>query len=371
MQVGLKLILQAALSPLVLYVAGQEALGAYAILLQATAFLALVDFGFGSALSRYLAQASGYEDSKKRFLMIFSIGRTFYALSNLFFALLVVIFSFFIGRIFSFSTVIESQARIGLWILAGWSVLRIPFAVYGPALTATQNMAANNFINMGSNFVRIVISLGMLFWGFGLVGLMLGNVMAEAFNYILQRWYYSRRYPDEKIGWGISNWKLFKEMIAFSGGYVLVIIGGKLSLSTDNLIVGALFGGAATSVYYTTQIPTFFLVALIWKIVDNSTPGINELYGKGSIERMQTVYLRLYRYSLLCALGLAFGLIAFNRETIILWVGQQQYAGSLMNISLVLFVIASVISHINAVIMIAYGSVHFLSALCISAGVAI
>ena len=369
LQVGLALVLQAALSPLVLHIAGQETLGAYAILLQVIGYLALVDFGFGVALSRYLAQASGYEDNKKQFLIIFTTGRTFYAISNLVFALLILIFSFLIGSIFSFSTIVESQARTGLWILAGWSILRIPFAVYGPALTATQNMAANNIINMGSAVVRIMMGLGMLFLGFGLVGLMLGNVMAEAFNYIFQRWYYSRLYPEEKISWGIPNMKLFKEMLAFSGSYLLVIIGGRLSLNTDNLVVGALFGGAATSIYYTTQIPTIFLVALIWKIVDNSAPAINELYGKGNAERLKSVYLRLYRYNLLCAMGLAFGLIAFNRETITLWVGSQQYAGDLMNISLVIFVIATVISHLNAIIMVAFGTVHFLSVVCISGGV--
>lgn len=369
LEFGLRIVLQAALAPVVLHVAGQETLGAYAVLMQAIAYLLLVDLGFGVALSRYLAQAYGDEDKRKRFGDIFTTGRTFYLFSNTVFAFLAMLFSVYVGTIFSLSASVEEQARIGLWLLAAWSIIRTPLAVYGGALIATQNLAAANLITLVGNALRLFFSLGLVAVGMGLVGLMLANVLAEAFTFTAQRWYYRRLYPDDRFDWGIPDRKLFREMIGFGMGYLLVIVGGRLSLSTDNLVVGKLYGGVAASIYYTTQMPTFLLVALLWKIADNAAPAVNELYGKHAIVQLKNSYLRLLRYSLLFALGLALGLAAFNHNLITLWVGKAQYAGSLMTIALALFSIATVINHLNALIMVVYGAVRLLSVVSIVGGV--
>ena len=366
---GLRIGLQAALLPLVLRVAGQETLGAYAALMQVIGYLALVDLGFGVALSRYLAQAFGYDDQKKRFSAIFTTGRTFYLASNCVVALFAFILSIYVGNLFSLSSSVETQARIGLWILAAWGVLRTPLAVYGGALIATQHLAAANIISMVGNALRLILSLGMVLFGFDLIGLMLAGVFAEAATFSLQRWQYRKTYPGEKFGWGIPNWQLFREMLGFGIGYLLVIIGGQLTFNTDSAVVGYLYGGVATSIYYTTQMPTFLLIALIWKITDNAAPAFNELYAKKETERLQNAYYKLIKYGLILSLGLGLGLLALNRTLITLWVGEGQYAGNVMTISLALFAIGTVINHVNALVLVAYGAVRLLSIISIVGGV--
>ena len=370
LQFGLQLGLQAVLAPLVLRVTGQETLGAYAVLMQAIEYLALVDLGFGVALGRYLAQACGYEDGRRRFRDVFRTGRTFYLASNTVFGILLVGFSAYAGTLFSLSSSVEHQARIGLWILAAWSVVRTPLAVYSGALIATQNLAAANLISISGNAVRLLSALGLVMMGMGLIGLMLANVLAEVVTFVLQRWYYSRLYPDDRFGWGIPDSRLFREMIRFSAGFLLVIIGGRLALSTDALVVGKLFGGAAASVYYTTQMPTFLLVALIWKIADNAAPALNELHGRQAIVPLQRAYLRLLRYSLLLAVGLALGLLAFNRMLITLWVGEAQYAGRVMTVALALYCIGAAANHVNALVLMVHGTMRCLSIWSIAGGVA-
>jgi O-antigen/teichoic acid export membrane protein len=366
---GLRLGLQAALAPLVLHVAGQETLGAYGALMQVIGYLALVDLGFGVALSRYLAQAFGRDDQKERFREIFTTGRTFYLTSNAIVALFAFILSIYVGKLFSLSGHVEVQARIGLWILAAWSVLRTPLAVYGGALIATQNLAAANIINMVGNAFRLILSLGMVLLGFDLIGLMLANIFAEVVTFSLQRRQYKKTYPGERFGWGIPNWQLFREMLGFGIGYLLVIIGGRLSFSTDNLVVGYLYGGVATSIYYTTQIPTFLLIALIWTITDNAAPAFNELYARKETERLQNSYYKLIKYGLILSLGLGLGLLSLNRTLITLWVGGGQYAGNVMTVSLALFVIGAVINHVNALVLVAHGAVRLLSIISLVGGV--
>ncbi|MBN2183160.1 MAG: lipopolysaccharide biosynthesis protein [Sedimentisphaerales bacterium] len=369
-QFSVRIILQAALSPLVLRVAGQETLGAYSILMQVIAYLALVDLGFGVALSRYLAQAHGHDDNGRQFREVFETGRTHFLFSNAIFALLAFILSYHIGSIFSFSHTIEAQAKIGLWILASWSIIRVPFAVYGGALTATQNMAAANIINMIGNSLRLILSLCTVIAGMGLIGLMISNVIAEAVTYIIHRWYYQRIYPDENFSWGIPNWRLFGEMMKFGLGYLFVIIGGRLAFQSDNLVVGMLYGGTKTSIYYTTQMPAFILIAFIWMIADNAGPAINELYARKNVARLTNNYMRLLKYSMLLGLALASGLLIFNRNMVTLWVGSIQYAGDLMTVSLSVFAIATIINHVHAIIMVANGAVRYLSIISIIGGIA-
>lgn len=366
---GLRLGLQAALAPLVLRVAGQETLGAYGALMQVIGYLALVDLGFGVALSRYLAQAFGYDDQKERFGKIFTTGRTFYLASNCVVALFAFILSIYVGNLFSLSSSVEMQARIGLRVLAVWSVLRTPLAVYGGALIATQNLAAANIINMVGNVFRLILSLGMVLLGFDLIGLILAGVFAEAVTFSLQWRQHRKIYPTEKFGWGIPNWRLFREMLGFGIGYLLVIIGGRLAFNTDNLVVGYLYGGVATSIYYTTQMPTFLLIALIWKITDNAGPAFNELYAKKEMERLRNAYYKLIKYGLIPSLGLGLGLLVCNRILITLWVGEGQYAGNLMTVSLALFAVGTVINHVNALVLVAYGAVRLLSIISIAGGV--
>lgn len=369
LQCGLRIGLQAVLAPLVLHVAGQETLGAYSILMQVIGYLALVDLGFGVALSRYMAQAFGYDDRKERFGEIFTTGRTFYLASNTVVAFFAFILSTCVGSLFSLSGSVEAQARVGLWVLAVWSILRTPLAVYGGALIATQNLAAANIISMVGNTLRLILSLGMVLLGFDLIGLMLSGVFAEAVTGLLQRWQYRKTYPGEEFGWGTPNWQLFREMLGFGIGYLLVTIGVLLTFSTDNLVVGYLFGGVTTSIYYTTQIPTFLLIALIWKVTDNAAPAFNELYARKDMERLRNAYYKLIKYGLIFSIGLGLGLLILNRTLITLWVGESQYAGDMMTISLALFAVGVVINHVNGTVLVAYGAVRLLSVISIVGGV--
>jgi O-antigen/teichoic acid export membrane protein len=83
LQYGLQIILQAALVPLVLHIAGKEMLGAYAILMQAISYLALADLGFSVAANRFLAQAHGLDDGGLRFRQVMGTARTFAFFSNI------------------------------------------------------------------------------------------------------------------------------------------------------------------------------------------------------------------------------------------------------------------------------------------------
>jgi len=245
--------------------------------------------------------------------------------------------------------------------LAVWTIIRTPLALYNHGLMATQNMAAANIIAIIGNMIRLILSLLLVYTGFALVGLIAANILAEGLTFAMQFKYFKSKYPDFLFGWKVSNIKLFKEIFTFGLGYWGVNIAMVLSLGSDSIIVGNLYGAAAASVFYTTKMPAFTLYQVIFRLSDNAAPATNELMAQGNFKAVKSAYLKILRYSLLLALPLAIGIIGFNESFISAWVGAAQYAGNIMSLAIAAFVLTQVVNHINAMITLAAGDIRYWS----------
>jgi len=358
LQYGVFIILQLLLAPLILKVAGQEVLGSYSIIMQIIGYGILIDLGFSVALSRFLAQSYGAKDNGSTFCEIFSIGRVFLLITNLIFAALIALVALNIDDIIVASEIMLSEARSALYFLAIWTIVRTPIALYNHGLMATQNMAVANIIAAVGNASRLLLSLLLIYSGFGLIGLIAANIFSEALTFVAQMLYFKRKYASYSFGWRVKDNKRFKEIFSFGVKYWGVNFAVVLFLGSDSIIVGNLYGASAASVFYTTKIPAFLLFQFIFRLSDNAAPAANEVFAQGKYEALRSAYLKILRYSLLCAVPLAIGVVGFNETVISAWVGGGQYAGNIMSLALAFFVITQVINHINAMITLAAGNMR-------------
>jgi len=360
-----QIVLQGLLAPIVLKLAGRETLGAYAVLIQTLAYLALVDFGLSFSLERYLAQATALDDGGKRFRHLFTTTRTFYLLTNAAFAALVIIASFHVGHIFHFSPLIERQARLAMWVIAAWAVLRTPLMGYNIAMIATQDMAAANIFASIVGLSRALVALIAVASGFGLVGLMLAASIAEGIGTLIYRRRFRRRNPQRIPSWGLPQPGLLREMLTFGGFVFIANIGGMLAFNSGNMLVGYLFGATMASVFYTTQMPTIMGNNIALRLGDSAAPAINEVYGRGDRGSLIGIYTRVYRWNILLSSLLALGVLLFNRDLVNCWVGPQQYGGRLMTVCLAAFVMMIALEHVNVLFAVAFGWVKALSVLAV------
>ena len=362
------MLLQVLLAPVVLKFAGQEVLGAYSYLMQAIAWAALTDLGLGVAISRNLAQAHVSDDNRTRFSQILTTGRTFYLGSNLVMATLIFAMGLKVDSMMHLSADVAVQAQNSLMILAVWVVCRTPLTLFDSALYATQQMATVNLVVAMTTIVRLGLALLFVSMGTALVGMIVAFVISEALALILCRLIFQRQYTGCRFGWGIPNGPLFREMFAFGLTCFLMGVASRLSANTDSLIVGTFLGSAAVSVYYTSQMPGALLSGLIWRLADNASPAMNELHATGQNIRLISVYLGLFRYSLLVSTLVALGICAFNKAVVLLWVGEKQYAGLLFSMLVGAFVVSQVINHLNAITMVVYGRLRGMTIVCIITG---
>jgi O-antigen/teichoic acid export membrane protein len=357
-QIGVLLILQAVLAPVVLNVAGQEILGAYTIVMQIIGYGLVLDFGLGVALSRYLSQSFSAGDKSEKFTHIFNIGRYFILVSNALMFIFIMLLAFNIDSLIIGSPEIIADARIGLYLLSAWTITKIPLVLYGYGLLASQNMATINIIGLMSSISRLGLSLYFVYNGFGLIGLVAANVISEFVGLVLQKYYFNKLYPKLSLQWRLPNIPLLKELFAFGLTYWAVNISNVLTVGSDSIIVGHLFGAAAAAIFYTTKIPSFLIIQVIYKISDNAGPAVNELLAQRNFTALRAAYLNILRYSLLLAIPISIGIITFNKSVITAWVGTNQFAGSVMSFALAGFVLTQVINHINAMVTLAIGNMR-------------
>jgi len=369
LQYGTQMLLQLFLAPLVLRLAGQESLGAYALLMQVVGYLAMTDLGFSVTLNRYLAQANGRDDAGRGFRDVLSTARSFLLCSNILFAVLTLFLSLKAGILFSLSPEVALQARQGLTIMAIWAVARTPWTVYGIGLNATQNLVASNFIGIIGNTARLIFSLGLVFTGAGLAGLILANVLAEVLSTFLAARKFYRLYPLQRPIWGFPDKALFREMLRFSGQALLINVAWRLVYYTDNIVVGSLYGAAAVSIYYSTQMPTTIGFNILNRVSDNVAPAINELYARGDDAKVRETFLMLHRLNILFVLPLVGGLVLLNGRLIALWVGSGQYAGELMTAALAAFAFLITVSHVSNTFVFASGKIRNYSMIAVLEGV--
>ena len=368
-QYASQILVQALLAPVVLHLAGREALGAYAAIMQTLSFLALVDIAHSWSLERFLAQAIGMDDGGVRFRNVFTTARTLLLITNIVFAILTFIFSLFIARLFHLSPGIALQARHALYVIAIWAIVRTPLAAYLNASVATQDMAAANLIGTLLGASRTIASLIFVLAGGGLFGLMLSGTVVEAMGSFLYRVRFRRKNPQLMPGWGIPDKALLREMVGFGGHAMFLNVGNMLMFSSGNTIAGMTSGAANASTFYTSQMPTMTAYNMILRLSDSATPAINEIYGRREMERLKQALMRLTRSLLLLALPLATGVLLFNHDLVVSWVGEQQYAGTLLTASLAAFCVIIAIQRVAIVYSFVFGWMRLLTGTAFAQGI--
>ena len=365
LQFGVLIILQVILTPAILKIAGQEVLGAYAIVMQIIGYGLILDFGLGVALSRYLSQSFGDSD---KFTKIFCIGRYFILSTNALLSIFLMVLAFKIDSLITGSHSIIADTHTALYILSAWTIIRTPLALYGHGLLATQNMATANIIGLIGSISRLALSLYLVYTGFGLIGLVLANVVSEFIGMLLQKVYFNKLYPKLALQWRQPDMPMLRELFAFGLTYWGVNIATVLIVGSDSIVIGHLYGAAAAAIFYTTKIPSFLIIQVIYKISDNAGSATNELLAQGNFDAVKSAYLRILRYSLLLAVPLAIGIVGFNKGVITAWVGANQYAGSVMSLALAGFVLTQVVNHSNAMITLAVGNMRNWMAISVVTG---
>ncbi len=358
MMVGIAL--QIVLMPRILATAGPATAGAYAILMQMVGYLALADLGVSTALGRSLSQAA---QDRRRFDELLSGGLVMLLGLGLVYALLAVGLAFAQQPLFHFPEPLAQEARNAMLLLGAWGLIRFPLSVFPTALVASQDLTWPPVVGLAANVLRMVFALYAVGAGWGLVGLSAANILAEVILAVVLTGRFLRR----QRAWSFTRrglaWPSLKPQIDFGLRAFWGNLAGRVILSSDNLVVGGLYGPAVTSVYYNTQTPVSMGYNLLFRLADNAAPGINELWSQGAWQTLRDVFLRLQRLTLLLAAPVVIGGWFYLGRVVTIWVGARQYGGPWLTLWLVLFAGLVTVGYVPQVFVYAGGDIRRFSQL--------
>lgn len=322
------ILINLATTPFILHNLNSSIYGLSIIIFQITSYLGMFDFGLTAGVERFLAGTrDDSEEAKHKIQKIISTSFVVYALMGVIVVIVGSIFAPFAAEIFEVPVGFSESVHtiiVALSFLVGFQfLLRAVSGIF----FAHQKQFLSNSLSFALNISNILFTVLFVYMGFELWSFVFAQVLVFIFNTILTLYFFKKHYGYVKFRTIDFEFSLLKEM--FSYGFYLFIIGVAVQIvfQTDRVIIGSVISLSAVSVYALTSKLPEMTSQLIWKITDNSFPGMVELSKGSEINPFRKVHDKLMGLTLSLSTT-AFWIIAVITAPFInLWIGEGFFAG--------------------------------------------
>jgi len=305
--------------PMALHYLSKTEFGLWALALQISGYLMLLDLGVSSALNRLLSNHKDTLNDGSYGSLLLTAGLVF-VVQGIVIAVAGYAFSFYAPSLFSIPYELQGVFRNVLMILVVFTGLSLAFRSFGAPLWTFQRIDMCNFsaiITLVANFFSLWIGfvLGMGVYSFataGILGLILRAVIES--SVCLKSGYY-----PSKGNWGYPSWKILREVFGFGKDVLLMTIGGQLVNATQIIIISRCVGlNAAAAFSIGTKLYNMG-TQLVSKIMETSTPALTEMYVHGDLQRMNRRFWNIVSLSLFASCLFGSLVILANHAVVEIW----------------------------------------------------
>jgi O-antigen/teichoic acid export membrane protein len=191
------------------------------------------------------------------------------------------------------------------------------FGVFIGILDGLKKFKEDSLISAGHYVLRLIFSILLVIFGFGLNGAIAGYILAVAIGTVIQ--YYLLRQVISISGKATES---FSEMLSFGFYFGLVSIAGSFTLWTDSVMIGIFVGTTAVGVYRIAVSLSTAASSLLNGISKVTFPYFTsaEAEGKDSIKDLN----KALKYGLFISIPAMFG-VALSAEGVVKGFFGQQY----------------------------------------------
>ena len=327
------------LTPFIIRDLGEAEYGVYKLSASIVAYLLLLDLGVGNAVIRYAAKfrANNDEASVCKFLGITTI---YYLIIGIIVILLgvglVALFPYLFNKGLTIEETILGQKLLVIAIVnAG---ITLSTAGYANIIIAYEKFALSKGISIFSIIIKIVLTFILLKLGMGSMGIMLVQLLITIFARAIYILYVFVDLKLKPVFKGVNR-SFIKEVFGYSSLILLQMIATQINASLDQILIGALVGGAAAIIgiysigiqiiQYFQSIGSAFTGVLM--------PGVVKMVEKEATpNELCAEMIRIGRI-IFMGLGLIFVVFSvFGKQFIILWAGSGYEDAFLVTILLML-----------------------------------
>lgn len=236
------------ISPLMVHRLGNAAYGVWALIQQFVGYSLLLDFGIRIAVTRFLSQhqARSEHDAIDRLLST-AIVVAFVP------AVLIIlgggIAAYFFPHWFSLPHSLVKPAQLSLLFVA------VAMAISGPgSLLTACIVAASRYDLLTARNSVFAVFRALLLWaflsmGYGIVAVAVINVFATLLGLAMDVWFATAQIPELRVSFTHFDWPTLRQLLHFSFYAFLISTAVRIVYWSDNIVVGAVLGPAAVTLY--------------------------------------------------------------------------------------------------------------------------
>lgn len=310
------------LTPFVVRHLGDASYGLWALVLQLTGYMGVVDVGLRSALVRFVSRfhARGDDEALNRLM---NSTFTLYVLMVPVCLAVALTVAFFALPHMHLPAGMLGIAQITVFIAAGCIACDFLFATSHASLAGLSRWDLINSVWISVLLVRTLLIVLFLKSGFGLLALASIQLSVTFVGYSVEIFLLRHALPTFRPMWHFPN---FDEMrpIAQHGWYsFLLSVAGKINYQVDSVVI-ALFLPIEQVTFYVIGLR---LVEHLRELLSSTTmviaPLISSFEAVGELRRISTTLIRSTKYSLFVGLLGASVLLTLGTDFIRLWMGPR------------------------------------------------
>jgi O-antigen/teichoic acid export membrane protein len=313
-------------TPLLLLWLGKEQFGLFRMLADWAGYVTILDLGLGASVGACIAWALEQPPEMLEKVLATSV-RAYLKITALMMAGALA-FVVALPKLMPVSSVSNWQISVAaavLFLPLAWT----PITTFRALAEARQKGYLINLMLAGQAVLTTLLVLILAKLGFGVVGQAIGTTVAQlplpialaAFAIRKYRGLWSRPFDQETA----------KKLRRSNGPNLILNLSGRLSLLSDNIVIGTVMGSAAVAPFFLTQRLASLAQSQLLGVGSSTWPALMQLHNRGMKMLFCTRLKQLT--SLLSSLSLAAlaPIVAFNGHFISQWVGKAAYAGEAVN----------------------------------------
>ena len=299
---------------------GESYYGFWALLWMVFGYSLLLDFGFGTSVQKYTAEAQISKDYTK-FNQLINTVFSIYGIMSLLIIVATLISAYYLDSIFSLNPTTDLRYLQIVYLIFGLGVALIfPLGIASELLKGIQRYDVTNYINLiyiTLNFIGIYL---IFEYKYSLMTLAFFTLFVRLFSYILSFIAAFKKVPGLRLSSKYIKIGLIREVTSFSLFAYLITFTTIIITKTDQILLGIMISVEVVTIYHIgSRIPNF-MDNFATQFQKTLSPLAVSLYKAGEHEKLRWIILKSSKIATYISTILFITLFILHKQILFVWV---------------------------------------------------
>ena len=311
-------------TPFLLRMLGQSEYGLYSIVYSVISYLTIMDMGFGNAIviytTRYINQGNKEKQDKLHGMFM-----VIYCIIGIIAAILGIILYFNVNLLFgnSMTPTEISEAKTMMLILTFNLAVTFPLSIFGNIIVAHEKFIVSKIIKIIQIIMQPLLMIPLLFMGYKAIAMVIVITVVNIFCLMINAIVAIKKL-DVKIKFQGFDFKLLKEIFAYSFFIFLNQIIDRVNWSMDQFILGSIAGTVATAVYAVASQLNNMYMNFSTAISGVLLPQVTKMEdNKASDKEFTDIFIKTGRLQYILMALIITGFVLFGQVFVNWWAGAE------------------------------------------------